>query len=117
MQRLIFLFFVCLLVGNTLSAQCPPSGTLIYDTDAQMMTFATDFPTCTCTSVNTAILIRNGVTDLSPLSNLEQIKGFLSILNTTNLQDLDGLENLRSVGGYLTFHLILPWTTSVHYLV
>src|SRR5690606_13711648 len=40
------------------------------------------------------------ITDLTPLSNLTSVGGYLFISNS-NLNNLDGLSNLTSVGGYL----------------
>src|SRR5690606_7427415 len=67
---------------------------------AQIDAFATNYPNCTEVSGNLTIQGAN-ITDLTPLSNLTSVGGYLRIYNNSNLINLDGLSNLTSVGGYL----------------
>lgn len=43
----------------------------------------------------------NGLISLQGLESVEQIDGFVNILNEHNLEDLNGLENLRQIGKFL----------------
>jgi hypothetical protein len=48
-------------------------------------------------SISESDTTNSPITDLSPLSSINRIDGYLSIGNNDNLQNLDGLENLRTV--------------------
>src|SRR5690606_35231691 len=79
--------------------QCP-AGSIIFTTQADIDDFATNHPNCT--EISGGLYISgNDITDLSPLSNLTSIGGYIGIYNNSNLDNLDGLSNLTSVGGYL----------------
>src|SRR5690606_6408322 len=91
---ILFLFFT---LG--LKAQCPP-GVVSLTSQAQIDAFATNYPNCTGVSGNLTIQGAS-ITDLTPLSNLTSVGGYLYIYNNSNLNNLDGLSNLTSVGGYL----------------
>src|SRR5690554_1899256 len=102
----ISIFFLFFTLG--LKAQCP-AGNIIFTTQAQIDAFATNYPNCTEVSGNLTIQGAN-ITDLTPLSNLTSIGGYLVIYNNSNLTNLDGLSNLTSVGGYLDIYSNLSLT-------
>src|SRR5690606_7601598 len=63
--------------------------------------FATDYPNCTEVSGNLTI---QGANNLTPLSNLTSVGGYLNIYNNLSLTSLNGLSNLTSVGGNLDIY-------------
>src|SRR5690554_2184606 len=93
----ISIFFLFFTLG--LKAQCPAGG-VSFTTQEQIDAFATNYPNCTEVSGNLAIQGAN-ITDLTPLSNLTSVGGYLWIYNNSNLTNLDGLSNLTSVGADL----------------
>ncbi|MFA7446596.1 MAG: T9SS type A sorting domain-containing protein, partial [Flavobacteriaceae bacterium] len=85
--------------GFTTLPQCP-TGYLSFYSQAEVNAFATNYPNCTEISGDLYIS-GSTITDLSPLSNLTSIGGYLWIYNNSNLTNLDGLSNLTSVGADL----------------
>src|SRR5690606_16612386 len=79
--------------------QCPP-GDVSLTSQTEVDAFATNYPNCTEVSGNLTIQGAN-ITDLTPLSNLTSVGGFLRIYSNSNLTNLDGLSNLTSVEGFL----------------
>src|SRR5690606_35315504 len=83
---------------NTI-AQCPEGSVELYY-QADVNNFATNYPNCT---EITGFLYISGstITDLSPLSNIQSIGGFLEIVYNSQLTNLAALSNLTLFGGYL----------------
>ena len=79
--------------------QCPTGDVALYS-QADVNNFATNYPNCTEIS-GYLYITGSTITDLSPLSNLTSVGGYLSIYSNSNLTNLDGLSNLTSVGGFL----------------
>src|SRR5690606_1932002 len=79
--------------------QCP-AGNVSLNSQAAVNNFATNYPNCTEVSGNLTIQGAN-ITDLTPLSNLTSVGGYLNIGSNSSLNNLDGLSNLTSVGGHL----------------
>src|SRR5690606_8491701 len=92
---ILFLFFT---LG--LKAQCP-AGNVSLNSQAAVNNFATDYPNCTEVSGNLTI---QGANNLTPLSNLTSVGGYLNIYNNLSLTSLNGLSNLTSVGGNLNIY-------------
>jgi hypothetical protein len=112
------------------NAQCP-SGDITLNTQAEVDQFIIDYPNCTemagqlfigvsagssdiidlnplsnLTSVDFLAIWNNiKLTSLSPLSNLSQIGGQLSIQGNSQLTNIDGLNNITNVGGDLRIQL------------
>ncbi|WP_425421532.1 T9SS type A sorting domain-containing protein [Phaeodactylibacter xiamenensis] len=91
--------------GYGLNAQCPP-GDVILSSQAEVDAFVADYPNCTEIAGNMGIgslssIDPTNITDLSGLSSLISIGGFLSIGNNEVLTSLTGLEQLNSIGGFL----------------
>src|SRR5690606_16521293 len=86
----------------TTLSQCP-AGNVSLTSQAQIDAFATNYPNCTEVSGNLTIQGAN-ITDLTPLSNLTSIGGYLEIYHNSSLINLDELSNLTSVGGYLDIY-------------
>src|SRR5690606_11854728 len=86
-------------VFTTLS-QCP-EGSVLFTSQAQVNTFATNYPNCTEISGYLYFYGNDDITDLSPLSNLTSVGGLLGFESNLSLTNLDGLSNLTSVGGFL----------------
>src|SRR5690606_19236089 len=84
---------------NTI-AQCP-EGSVLFTSQAQVNTFATNYPNCTEISGYLYFYGNDDITDLSPLSNLTSVGGLLGFESNLSLTNLDGLSNLTSVGGFL----------------
>ncbi|RAJ91046.1 putative secreted protein (Por secretion system target) [Larkinella arboricola] len=92
---------VVLLVLGGLSSlhswgQCPP-GTVFLDSQADVNNFPPG-----CSNLPGSLRIAgDDITDLSPLSNLQTIGGFLLISDNPNLGNLSGLGKLTSISGGL----------------
>jgi type IX secretion system substrate protein/receptor L domain-containing protein len=71
--------------------QCPPQITL--ESQTEVDNFSIDFPGCT--NLNILSINGTGVTDLSPLSQIETLQQ-LNIFNTS-ITDFDGMENVTSI--------------------
>src|SRR5690606_35741362 len=80
-----------------------PTGYLSFYSQADIDAFATNYPNCTEVSGNLTIQGAN-ITDLTPLSNLTSVGGYLNIDYNSSLTNLDGLNNLTSIGGYLNIY-------------
>ncbi|RAJ97401.1 putative secreted protein (Por secretion system target) [Larkinella arboricola] len=79
--------------------QCP-SGDVILVSQADVNQFPPG-----CSNLPGGLLIRgDDIVDLSPLSNLQTIGGFLEIGYNGNLGSLTGLDNLTAVVGYLSIY-------------
>ena len=84
-------------------SQCP-SGDLQLSTQQQVDEFALQFPTCTGISGNLTIGVPYGASDIhdiSALSKIQKIEGFLHILNNSHLESLSGLEQLEHIDSSL----------------
>src|SRR5690606_1127744 len=97
--RKLWLLALLLLWGWGAKAQCP-TGVVTMFSQAAVNNFATNYPNCT---EITGFLYISGstITDLSPLSNIQSIGGFLYIYDNSQLTNLEGLSNLTQIGGYL----------------
>src|SRR5690606_16128662 len=84
----------------TTLTQCP-AGNVSLTSQEQIDTFATNYPNCTEVSGNLTI---QGANNLTPLSNLTSVGGYLNIYNNLSLTSLNGLSNLTSVGGNLDIY-------------
>src|SRR5690606_429090 len=67
--------------------QCP-AGNVSLTSQAQIDDFATNYPNCTEIS-GYMIISGSTITDLSPLSNLTSVGGYLNIYNNLSLTNLD----------------------------
>ncbi len=82
--------------------QCPTGDVALYS-QTDVNNFATNYPNCT--EISGYLYISGStITDLSPLSNLTSIGGYLHIDSNSSLTNLDGLSNLTSIGGYLRIY-------------
>src|SRR5690606_4521218 len=82
--------------------QCP-AGNVSLTSQADIDAFAITYPNCT--EISGYLRISGStITDLSPLSNLTSVGGYLYIYENSNLTNLNGLSNLTSVGGYLEIY-------------
>lgn len=89
-------YFILLLFIPFLSvAQCPDF--LILTTQAEIDAFATNYPDCTGSDLNTLTITGEDIVNLNGLSQLESIGEFLTIQGTS-IQDFTGLNNLEFVG-------------------
>ncbi|HFA50062.1 MAG TPA: T9SS type A sorting domain-containing protein [Bacteroidetes bacterium] len=81
------------------------SGGLTYTGNVAFYTQADvdNFSQCYSTINGSLTIIGAGITDLSNLSNLEEVTGNVNI-QTTGLTNLAGLDNLATVGGTLTIY-------------
>ena len=84
---------------NVLSYNCTPGFCLSYFgvnfNQSKIDNFATDYPDCT--TILGPVSIGYGVTDLSGLSQLKEIRGRDFLIKNTALTSLEGLENLECV--------------------
>lgn len=94
-----------LFLSNILFSQCP-SGTVRLESQTAINNFDNNFPNCKIIEGDLIIGRTSAPTtgnfeinSLTPLSNIEVIKGDLQIGFNTNLNDLEGLENLKIIEG------------------
>lgn len=74
------------------------SGDWILDSQAKVNALAN----LNCSTINGYVTINgSNITDLSGLSDITSITGYLQIFGCSQLTTLDGLENIVSIGGYL----------------
>jgi hypothetical protein len=89
----IFLLF---LLNFNVYAQCP-GGSLWIHSQEELDLFGVQYPNCT--EIDGLLnILETDVSDLTPLSNIEKISGFLNLLSNNNLKSLHGLEKLTSTG-------------------
>src|SRR5690554_1610794 len=84
-------------------AQCPP-GAIQFTTQQQIIEFALRYPHCSEINGNLTIGLPYGVTDITDLSPLQQIRhinGYLNVVNNPHLKSLSGLNQLERTEGYL----------------
>jgi len=86
--------FVFLFCSQSLTAQCPTNFTVSSQMDAD--SFPSNYPGCE--QLPGDLWIWEGAMDLSGLSQLKSVGGFININGGPNLQSLDGLNNITSVG-------------------
>src|SRR5690606_34312116 len=79
----------------TTLSQCPTGDVNLFS-QAYVNNFATNYPNCTEVSGELTIQGAN-ITDLTPLSNIQSIGGYLFINNNSQLTNLDGLSNLTQI--------------------
>ena len=91
--RFLFLFLLSFSTFYSSFGQC--------DSDIELKSQA-DVDAFNCTTVNGRLTINGSdITDLSPLSSLQEISDDLVIADNSLLTSLSGLENLTSIGGNL----------------
>src|SRR5690606_24642281 len=103
MKHFIFkIFFAFFLVGNLYPSygQCPP-GNVYFTTQAEVDNFAVNYPNCTVINGNLDIQGFSSITNLSGLSQIIEVDGYLQIMSSLTLNSLSGLDNLQSVGDFL----------------
>jgi len=95
MQTITHVFILCFLSFSVFS-QCPEGSLWIYSQE-ELDQFGEQYPNCT--EIDGLVnILETDVSDLTPLSNIEKISGFLNILSNDNLNSLHGLEKLTSTG-------------------
>lgn len=101
MQRTSLLLASAFAVATAAHAQsCLPDG-IVLTTQAQVNSFASNYPGCT--TIEGYLRIGAGaVNDLSGLAQLTSVNGYLHIGPNPQLATLNGLQNIASVGGSLT---------------
>ncbi len=95
--RLPTMLFI-LLLGIEAIAQCPPNG-VSFRTQEELDNFIMLYPNCT--KINEDVFIGtfgSDISDLSPLSNLEIIRGRLLIQTVPQVTDLSAFDNLTEIG-------------------
>lgn len=97
---LIFVFTFSL--QHLFAQSCLPGG-IVFSTQAEVNAFPTNYPGCINIEGNVRIDGDN-INDLSPLSQLTSIDGFLRIEDNPALPGLNGLQNITSIGGYLAIY-------------
>lgn len=99
--HVVFLFTLMLLSAKA-DAQCPTGGVAL-TTQAQVNQFIIDYPNCTEIAgylfIGSTGTISN-ITDLSPLNNIETVRGNFNIERNA-IATINGLNNLTRVEGYV----------------
>ncbi|MEO1263789.1 MAG: MopE-related protein [Bacteroidota bacterium] len=75
-------------------------GNIFFFSQAQLDAW----PTCYTVIQGNVTISGNNITDLSPLNNLEEITGNLTIYTNFALTSLEGLNNVETVGGSLSIY-------------
>jgi len=88
---------------------CLPQG-ITFNLQSEVNAFPNNHPGCTQIQGFLKIGPSNdasagGITDLTPLSQITSVGGYLLVEATLGLQELTGLENLTSVGGYVKINM------------
>lgn len=105
-KALFSIAFSLFLMQGKAKAQCPTPnqwGEIYLTTQTEVDAFLVNYPNCTVLSGSMIIGdedlsgIPTDITDLTPLSNLTSIGGYLGIYST-QITSLSGLENLNDVG-------------------
>ncbi len=98
MKNVCFLAVSLLLCGQVVHAQCPSDGTVFLTDQAAVDDYVANYGTCTTLTGDLSIA---NLDDLSFLTSLVSVGGFLHITSCENLTSLDGLQNLEAIGGGL----------------
>ena len=94
--------FTLFTAGSGLYAQPCPQGNINFKSQIQLDSFKLLFPKCKEIQGNVRIYSElDTIKDLSLLSEIITIGGYLSIYQNPGLEDLSGLENLTTIHGYL----------------
>jgi hypothetical protein len=126
MMKKITLLFIFIFVGiqqNAFAQPCATPVSITLGTQQAVDDFVATYAG-TCTSVNNlkigSFMNPNGVTDISGLSFLTEISGFLQIELQQSLPSLAGLENIQTIGDDLRIvscdlltEIALPGLTNV----
>ncbi|HRD52669.1 MAG TPA: T9SS type A sorting domain-containing protein [Flavobacteriales bacterium] len=110
MQRIIAYLFVSFGSFSIAQAQnCLPQG-ITLNQQWEVNAFPNNYPGCTQIQGYLKIGPSNdasagGITDLTPLSQITSVGGYLMVEATLGLEELTGLDNLTSVGGYAKFNM------------
>lgn len=102
---LALLPFACLMSAPMDAQNCLPQG-ITLNQQWEVNAFPNNYPGCTHIDGFLKIGPSNdgfagGITDLTPLSQITSVGGYLLVEFTLGLESLDGLDNLTSVGGYV----------------
>lgn len=104
---LIFIIVLFASCTKTYAQDCPTFGVRL-ESYSEMVDFTNQYPNCTVLesfleigSPSAAGSDNPNILSMSPLTQIEEIKGNLRINAYTNLTDFRGLENLRKIGGDL----------------
>ena len=98
MKVTLLLSFVCLAYFSNAQI-CSTSQS--FSSQAAVNNFVTTY-SGTCDTIDGNLFISGtNITDLSGLSFLTTINGYLYLNGTTNLTSLNGLQNISTIGSYL----------------
>lgn len=102
MRQFVFLYLLFVLPVVLQSQTCLPSG-ITFSTQQQINDFTTNYPGCTQILGNVIIdeATAGNITNLSGLSSITSIGGYLRVWSNTALTSLSGLSNLTSIGNQL----------------
>ncbi len=92
--------FLALLISFLSYGQCPDNPNITITSQAEIDSFATDYPGCT--SLSSLIIEGPDITNLNGLSQIEMLFEFL-VIQETSIQDFNGLDNLSEV----SFELVI----------
>ena len=95
-KAIIVLIFISLCISAW--AQCP-TGNITLSSQAQINSFAADYPGCT-ELIGSLRIEGSSITSLSALGQITTIGGDLTIRQSDALYSLSGLNNLTTIGGY-----------------
>jgi hypothetical protein len=110
MERTLLIIAGLLGVVSIAHAQsCLPQG-ITFNLQSEVNAFPNNHPGCTQIQGFLKIGPSNdasagGISDLTPLSQITSVGGYLLVEVALGLEELTGLENLTSVGGYAKFNM------------
>lgn len=92
--------------GNGI-VKCPPSpNSMVFGSQSDLDKFAATYPHCDI--ARGPLEITGDISDLSPLSEIEEVKGPIIISQALNITDLEALDKVTSCQG-----LILAWNPNL----
>jgi uncharacterized repeat protein (TIGR01451 family) len=104
MKKSFLLALVALFFFQKLTAQsCLPDG-IVFNTQAAIDAFPTNFPGCKFILGNLEILGSSDIANLNGLASLTHVGGKMDIKYNANLTNLSGLNNLTTVDGNVLFY-------------
>jgi len=103
MKKTITLCILLLFSFLNINGQnCVPIA-IVFDTQAEVDAFPTDYPGCT--SIEGSLGITGSVTNLDSLIQITSIGEDVLINNSSTLVNVEGLNNVQFIGGYFCYKI------------
>ena len=93
----IAVFLNLMIIPSVEAQSCLPAN-IFFNSQAEIDSFATDYPGCSIVEGHVVIIGPNDITNLNGLSQIVKIVGTLIIEDSNGLINLTGLDNLETTG-------------------